>query len=143
MFKDYLFEISDGRLKTMPFLVRWLILLAVFIGLAIGIGAAIGMTERLIGGDIDAVRQELSSNLGTAIAILVLLTFFVFAFAKLNIIAKRARDVGLPGWLTALVIAALFGAAPQVTGHAATGGLGMLLVLILAVLPTDMMRRKS
>ena len=143
MFNDYLFEVSDGRLKTVPFLVRWLILLAVFFGLAIGLGAAIGVTERLIGGDIDSLRQSLTSNLGGPVAILVLVGFFAFAFANLNIIAKRARDVGLPGWLTAVVIAALSGGASQVTGQAATGGIGPLLLLVLAFLPTNMMRRKS
>ena len=143
MFKDYLSEISDGRLASVPFLVRWLVLLAVFFALLIGIGAAIGLTERIVGGDLKALRQKLTSNLGGPLAISLLIAFLVFAFANLNIIAKRARDVGLPGWLTAIVIGALSGGATQVTGQAATGGLGLLLLLILAFLPTNMIRQKS
>jgi uncharacterized membrane protein YhaH (DUF805 family) len=143
MFKDYFSEVSNGRLTSIPFLIRWLVLLAVFFALFIGLGAAIGLTERIVGGDIEALRQRLTSNLGGPVAILLLIAFLVFAFANLNIIAKRARDVGLPGWLTAIVIGALSGGATQVTGQAATGGLGLVLLLILAFLPTNMMRQKS
>ena len=58
-------------------------------------------------------------------------------------IAKRARDIGLPGWLAAIVTAALTGGAQKATGHAGGSGIGGLLVLILAFLPTDMLRRGS
>jgi uncharacterized membrane protein YhaH (DUF805 family) len=143
MFKDYCSEGSNGRLTSIPFLIRWLALLAIFFVLLIGLGAAIGLTERIVGGDLEALRQRLTSNLGGPVAILLLIAFLVFAFANLNIIAKRARDVGLPGWLTAIVIGALSGGATQVTGQAATGGLGVVLLLILAFLPTNMMRQKS
>ena len=143
MIKDYFLDVFDGRLRSIPFLIRWLILLALMIGLAIGLGAVIGVTERLVGGDIQALQQELSSNLGGPVAILMLVAILVFAFANLNITAKRARDVGLPGWLTAIVIAALSGGASQVSGQATTGGLGLILLVILTFLPTDMIRKDS
>lgn len=141
MFNDYLLEISDGRLKSTTFLVRWLLLIALLVGLFIGLGAAIGMTERVVGGDIQALQQELISMLGGPMAVLILIAVVLFAFANLNITAKRARDVGLPGWLTAIVIAALSGGGPQMTGEATAGGLGFLLLIILALLPTDMLRQ--
>jgi hypothetical protein len=51
--------------------------------------------------------------------------------------------VGLLGWLTEVAIAARSGGASKVTGQAVTGGLGLLLLLVLALLPTDLMRQKS
>ncbi len=139
MFADYFTGLSDGRLRSGPFIIRWLILLAVFFGIAIGIGAAIGGIERIMGGSVAALRTILAENLGGPVAVLVLLMILVFVFAHLNITAKRARDVGLPGWLTAIVIGALSGGATQIAADG-MGGLGLLLVIILAFLPTDMLR---
>ncbi|MEM6495620.1 MAG: DUF805 domain-containing protein [Pseudomonadota bacterium] len=143
MMRDYFLEIFDGRLRPIPFLVRWLALIVLMFGLAIGTGAAIGLTERIVGGDLQALQQELLSSLGGPVVIAVLIAFLAFAFANLNIIAKRARDVGLPGWITAVLIAALSGGASQATGEPTTGGLGLILLIVLALMPTDMMRKGS
>jgi hypothetical protein len=61
----------------MPFFMRWLILIAVFFGLLIGLGAAIGVIERVVGGDLDALRQGLTSNLGGPVAILLLIALVI------------------------------------------------------------------
>lgn len=143
MFRDYFLEIFDGRLGPMPFITRWLVLIVLMFGLVIGAAAAIGLTERLVGGDLQALQQELLSSLGGPFAIMVLVAFLAFAFAHLNIIAKRARDVGLPGWITAILIAALSGGVTQATGEATTSGLGLMLLIILALLPKDMLRKGS
>lgn len=141
MFNDYFGGLSNGRLASIPFLLRWLILLALFIGVFVGLGAAIGLTERIVGGDLAALQRDLAASLGGPLAIVLLVALLVFVFANLNITAKRARDIGLPGWLTAIVIAMLSGGISQATGQPETGGLGFLLLLILTFLPTDMMRR--
>ena len=93
MFSDYFSAVGHGRLASVPFLIRWVVLIALF--------------------------------------------------AFVNITAKRARDVGLPGWLNAIVIAVLSGGVSQVGGHMMTGGAGLILVLILAFLSTDMLRSAS
>ena len=67
----------------------------------------------------------------------------VFAFAQLNILAKRARDIGLPGWLTAIVVACLIGGASQMVDHPSAGGIGPLLLIVLTVIPSDALRRSS
>jgi uncharacterized membrane protein YhaH (DUF805 family) len=143
MIADYFGDVFAGRLSAKRFLIRWAVLVLTFLVAAIGLGALIGITERLIGGDIAEVQRSLAENFGGPAAIILLISFFAFAFAMLNIIAKRARDVGLPGWLTALVIAGLSGAATQATGQSTSGGLGLLLTLILAFLPTDWLAKRD
>jgi uncharacterized membrane protein YhaH (DUF805 family) len=140
MVRDYFGDFANGRLKSIPFMVRWLVLLAIFFGVLIGIGAAIGITERLAGGDVEALQRELAQNLGGPFAIAMLVFLVLVLIANLNIIAKRARDVGLPGWLTAIGIAGLSGGISQVAGPTGTGGLGLLLLIVLTFLPTDMLR---
>lgn len=142
MFSDYFGAVGHGRLASVPFLIRWLVLVAIFFAVLVGIGLMAGVIDRVAGGDVAAVREHLMSTLGGPVAIGLLLFIFVVAFAFLNILAKRARDVGLPGWLTAIVIAGLSGGVSQVGHHMTSGGVGLILVLILAFLPTDMMRSK-
>jgi len=140
MLRDYFGDFANGRLKSIAFLVRWLVLLAIVFGVLIGIGAAIGVTERLAGGDIATLQRELAQSLGGPFAIAMLVFMGLVLIANLNIIAKRARDVGLPGWVTAIVIAGLSGTASQAGGHIATGSVGLMLLIVLTFLPTDMLR---
>lgn len=143
MFNDYFGSVSDGRLGTRRFIMLWLVLIAGFVILGLLIGASIGVAERLIGGDVEAVRKTLSQNFGLPVIIALAVIFVAFAFANLNILAKRARDVGLPGWITAIVIAGLSGGVSQATGSGAVAGLGLLLTLILAFIPSNQFRRND
>jgi uncharacterized membrane protein YhaH (DUF805 family) len=83
----------------------------------------------------------LAQRLGGAFAIVFIVLMAVLRFAKLNIVAKRARDIGLPGWLTAIVTFAVSGGASRMADHGAVGSIGLLLILIVALLPTDMLRK--
>jgi len=142
MFKDYFGEIHDGRLKTGRFIILWLILMAVFVCFGIAVGVSIGVAEHLVGGDLASAQKLLRETLALPAVIAVAIFFLLFLFTKLNIIAKRARDIGLPGWLSAVIIAGLVGMTSQTTGYAtAGGGIGMLLLLVLAFVPSDTLPR--
>lgn len=143
MLGDYFGEIGCGRLNTRRFLLLWLVLVAVFVLFGILIGASLGIAEHIIGGDLRSAQTMLRERFALP-AILAVAAFFIFfAFAKLNIIAKRARDTGLPGWLTAIIIAGLIGGSSQVVDHSSAGGIGFLLIIVLAFIPTNAFRKTT
>ena len=139
MIGDYLGSALSGRLQTKRFIILWLALMLAFVAFGLLIGASIGVAERLIGGDLATAQKLLIEKLGLPAIIGVFVIFILFAFAKLNIIAKRARDIGLPGWLTAIVLAGLIGGSTQAVGQTSAAGIGMLLLIALAFVPTNAM----
>lgn len=137
MFIDYFGSVGSGRLHTLRFIVLWFALATSFIALGLLIGVSIGIAERLVGGDLATAQKLLAEELGMPAIFAAFALFVLFGFAKLNIIAKRARDTGLPGWLTAIVLAGLIGGSSQMVGTEVAGGVGMLLLILLAFVPTD------
>jgi uncharacterized membrane protein YhaH (DUF805 family) len=109
MVDDYFGSVMSGRLQSQRFIILWLALMITFVVLGMLIGASIGIAERLIGGDLATAQKLLAEKLGIPAIVAVFVIFVLFGFANLNIIAKRARDIGLPGWLTAIVLAGLIG----------------------------------
>jgi uncharacterized membrane protein YhaH (DUF805 family) len=93
MFGDYFGSVTSGRLQTRRFVVLWLALIIAFIAIGLLIGVSIGIAERAIGGDLATAQKLLTEKLGTPAIVAVFLIFVLFLFAKLNIIAKRARDM--------------------------------------------------
>lgn len=143
MIRDYWGEFGSGRLQTRRFLFLWILLVVAFILIGLAIGASIGVAEHLVGGNIAEAQATLRNYLSVPAIIVIVVLGILFLIAKLNIIAKRARDVGLPGWITAIVIAGLVGATSQYSDPQTNGGLGMILVLILAFIPTNALRRSA
>jgi uncharacterized membrane protein YhaH (DUF805 family) len=66
----------------------------------------------LVGGDLQEAQAQLASDFGGLAVIVVPLLFAILFVAKLNIMAKRIRDIGLNGWWIVLVIVVLTGATP-------------------------------
>ena len=136
MLKAYFGELSDGRLKGVAFLGYWALLIAAFFGFGFLVVMAIGLGEHLIGGDLAAAQDALRKGLGIPFFVVLAVFSLALFFAYLNIMAKRARDIGLPGWITAIVAAALFGAGGQTGDGVVGGGLGLLIILAFSKCPT-------
>lgn len=143
MLADYFSNLTSGRLAPVPFLIRWLILIVLLFAIGIGVAAAIGSVERIFGGDLPAFQNTLIELFGLPFVMVLAGLIAAFAFASLNIIAKRARDAGLPGWSMAILVAMLMAAAPKISNLPAINSLGPLLVLVLALLPTDQFRKSD
>jgi uncharacterized membrane protein YhaH (DUF805 family) len=84
MLRAWLGERGGGRIGRAGFLLGEALLLAAFLALAFGLGLGFGLRNVL------AVFLPLAALIG---------------FAGLNLAAKRARDIGLPGWPVALGLA--------------------------------------
>jgi len=136
-------DIKNGRLQRLPFL-GYSLLIAVFSMLVMmGIVVAIVGAEKLVGGDLQQAQAAIAQNMGTPFIILFSVFMAVMMFIQLNLMAKRIRDMGLPGWwvvLAVLIIAGLIGGA---TSEQAGGGFQMLVFLLLVLIPSNSFGKKS
>lgn len=109
MFRAYFGDLSTGRLARLPFLGYLVLLSVLFVFYGLGIAFGIGVAEYLIRGDLPAAQVYLTEHVGLPVIILTGFFILILGFAKLNLIAKRIRDMGLPGWWTLLGIYLAFG----------------------------------
>lgn len=143
MIKDYVFDILNGRLGVLRFGIMWIVLTILPIVSMIILFGGVRAAADVMDFSFNEIQEMLLRAFGVIPFVFLLLLSLLFAFVQLNIIAKRARDAGLPGWLTAVIIGCLFGGASQFANGEHAGGFGLLLILILALIPTDTFRRQT
>jgi uncharacterized membrane protein YhaH (DUF805 family) len=114
MLRVWLGERGGGRIDRVGFLLREALLFAAFLALAFGLGLGFGLRNVL------AVFLPLAALIG---------------FAGLNLAAKRARDIGLPGWPVALGLALGLAAVLWLLPAAAALLAGAAAVLAFGLLP--------
>ena len=134
-------ELRDGRLARLPFLAWTMVLMLIVLGFGLAIGAAIGIVQNTMGGDPLHTEALLEELLATPFALLLPLIGLVVMFAQYNMVAKRARDIGLPGWLTVLGVLLLTGIAGATLSESAIGLINGLVGLALLLVPSDALRR--
>ena len=104
MFRAYFGDFTTGRLTRLPFLGYLLLLSVLFILYGLGIAFGLGVAEHLLRGDLSAAQGYLREHLGLPVITLLGPFLLAFGLAKWNLVAKRIRDMGLPGWRVLLVI---------------------------------------
>ncbi len=149
MWKIFFGRVKTGRLARVPYLGYSILLNLVLFAIMLGGIMLLGGAERM-SGDPAAMRAWLAEHLGIGGVLVIMLVFFAFLFASLNMTAKRLRDMGLPGWLgvlaifvVSLVVSMLFGGgAPPRPGEVATMdpvamGVQFVILLFLLLVPSD------
>ena len=137
MLKGLFGETSNGRLTRLPYLGYLVLLAALSLGFAIAVGLMIGAGEQLIGGDLQQAQAKLAEWSTLPFMVVFGLVVAVFVFAGANIMAKRIRDIGLPGWWSVLAIVVLTGVVSVAISAQASNGLYLLITLALLLIPTD------
>lgn len=121
----------------LPYLGYSLLLTAIVFVFALGVVLAIGAAEHIVGGDLQQAQEQLRQRFGAlAIFITVIFGIAVF-FSSINLMAKRIRDIGLPGWWSVLAIAVVQGVVSSVISEEAAGGLHTLVWLALLFIPSN------
>ncbi|MGB5830913.1 MAG: DUF805 domain-containing protein [Thiohalocapsa sp.] len=137
MFKNLWGDLTEGRLRRLPFLGWYLVVALLAVVAALGVGASMGAAERMGGGEIADTQQFLTEQLGIVGVVMVALLFGLLLFAQLNISTKRIRDMGLPSpWLILfglLLLGALFSG---MLGQSGGGLFNLLVLLALLLIPT-------
>jgi len=140
MFKIFFGEFQTGRLGRLPYLGYYLLLALLMALIGIGIGASLGITERVVGGNVPDAETLIADKLGVVGFLFIAALFAAFLLAESNIAAKRLRDMGLPGWwalLGGLIISAL---VAQFAGTQVDGVVNLLMFFALVLIPTDTFR---
>ena len=135
MFKIYFGEIRDGRLVRLQYLGYSLLLAAIAFGIVILVVLAIGAGEHIIGGDLQQAQDKLRDWFSLPFMVLFGLAYLGLAFAGANIMAKRIRDIGLPGWWVVLVVMLLTGFSSTVGPEQIGSGLSTLIWIALLLIP--------
>lgn len=142
MINAFFLDIRNGKLTRLPFFGYSVLLNVLGLVFIFGIIAAIAGTETVMGGDLSEAQAVLRKTF-TGPLIIVLIVFFVTAvFATLNMAAKRIRDIGLPGWLTVLALAAILIAFSLLAPGKASQSFGFISWIILLLIPSGMMKKE-
>jgi uncharacterized membrane protein YhaH (DUF805 family) len=143
MLKALFGDIAEGRLQRLQFLGYWLFLVLLSFGFAIAVGLSIGAAEQLIGGDLQQAQDKLREWLSLPFLAVFAVVGVLFLFAELNIVAKRVRDIGLPGWWMVLAIVVVTGGTSFAISGQAGNGLSTLIMAALLLIPSDACARKE
>lgn len=136
MIKVLFGDIASGRLARLPYLGYYVLLTLLIAAFGIGVAVMIGVSEQLIGGDLQQAQDTLRQWLSPPFMVVLGLVVVGVLFAGANIMAKRLRDIGLPGWWSVLAVAVLTGAVSFAVSEQASSGLHLLIALALALIPT-------
>ena len=130
-------DITNGRLQRLPFLGYSVLVTLLFFGFVFAVVFAIGAGEKLIGGDLQQAQDTLAQALGIPFIIVFALFMAVMLFVQMNLMAKRIRDMGLPGWWVVLVLVIVSGVVGSMVSEQAGGGLNSVVFLVLLLVPSN------
>ena len=133
-------ELEQGRLARLPFVLYVSAIHLSLLLFAVGVGMSAGLAEHAANGDIEAAQQALSDWLSPPKLVMTGVFSLAVLFANFNILAKRIRDIGLPGWWSLLAYVVVRSIAPFIVGGSVGLILDTLLMLVLCFVSTDRLR---
>lgn len=136
-------EVGSGRLARLPFLAYTMLLMLIVLGAALLLGAGFGIMESMIGGDPDAAQAEVEGLFAGPLLIVLTLAGLLVLFVHYNLIAKRARDIGLPGWAVVAGIVVVSGIAGALFSEGVAGAVNLLIGLALLLVPSKAATRTA
>ena len=137
MFKFYFGDFSNGRLLRLPYLGYIVLLIILWIGFIFATVAAIGAAEHILGGDLAEAQAVLTKSLGIPYMIILGLVLLALFVASFNMMAKRARDMGLPGWMFVIGFLIVIWLVSFYVSDNAGSGLSSIVGLALLLLPSN------
>lgn len=118
MLRDLLSDWAGGKLPPRRFAVLYGLFIAGLIGF---FGGAAILAMVTIG------HGNASSHTVGSFAMILIVGLFLLFAGLFNIVVKRGRDIGIPGYVTGIVFIFVF----------FMGGLGVFLSILLALVPSD------
>ena len=137
LFKAFCGDLKTGRMARRQYLGYSLLLGVLILGTGIAIGISIGVGEQIIGGNLQQAQDQLRAWMTLPFFIIFGMVSVLFLFGGINIMAKRIRDIGLPGWWTTLIIIVVEIGASFIFSGQHGSGLHSFVWIVLLLLPTD------
>ena len=137
MFKVLFGDISNVRLMRLPYLGYSLLIDLLVIGFVFAVVLTIGAGEQIIGGNLQQAQDMLQKWFTLPFFIVFGLFMLMFVYAGFNIMAKRIRDIGLPGWWVLLAIIVLESVVTYTVSQQAGGNSHILITVVLLLIPSN------
>jgi uncharacterized membrane protein YhaH (DUF805 family) len=135
MFKVLLADVRRGCLSRLPYLGYSLLIMALMLGFGIAIAVAAGVGEQLVGGDLQQAQDKLREWFTLPAILLIVLVMSLLLFMSANIMAKRVRDIGLPGWWTVAALIVLSAMVTYWISDEAGNGLHTIVWIAMLLVP--------
>lgn len=135
MIKALVGDVKTGRLRRLQYLGYSLLLSLLMLGFGFAIVTAFGAGEHIIGGDIQKAQDKLHEMFTLPFMIVFAVVSLFFLFAGANIMAKRIRDIGLPGWWLVLLIFSISVTVSYLISSEVSSGLNTLIWVLLLLVP--------
>lgn len=135
MIKALFGEVKTGRLMRLQYLGYSVLLSLLMFGFGIAVVMAIGVGEHIAGGDLQQVQDQLLEQLTLPVMLVMAVVMPLFLFIGVNIMAKRIRDIGLPGWWTVLAVFIVSGVVTYLVSDNAGSIVNTLAWVAVVLLP--------
>lgn len=104
---------------------------------------SIGMQQPMEGLTTEQAQQAARDTLGSIGQVVVIVLGLLFLFAQVNLIAKRIRDTGLPGWLTLVAAVTVTGLCTSLIGPGVGAIVNMVFWITLLFTPPGIFARQA
>jgi len=135
MIKALFGEVKTGRLMRLQYLGYSVLLSLLMFGFGLAVVMAIGAGEHIIGGDLQQAQDQLREMFTLPVMLVMAVVMPLFLFIGVNIMAKRIRDIGLPGWWTVLAIFIVSGVVSYLVSDNAGSIVNTLAWVALVLVP--------
>lgn len=135
MIKTLFKDVAFGRIARLSYLGHSILLFLLLIAYMLIVVLAVGAGEHIIGGDLQQAQDQLRGMMTLPFLIITGIVMGLLIFAGLNIMAKRIRDIGLPGWWIVLALIVLGMLLSYFVSQQAGSGLHTLAWVLLVLIP--------
>ena len=141
MIRTLLGDITTGKLMRTQYLGYSLLLYVLMLGFGFAVVLAIGAGEHIIGGDLQQAQDKLREMFTVPAMLVFAVVIPLFMFMGANIMAKRFRDIGVPGWWMVLVVFILSALVSYFVSENASSGFSLLVWIALLLIPGNVLTR--
>lgn len=142
MIKTLFKDVAFGRIARLSYLGHSILLMVFLMAYMLIVVLAVGAGEHIIGGDLQQAQNQLRGMLTLPFLIITGIVMGLLMFAGLNIMAKRIRDIGLPGWWMVLALIVLGMLLSYFVSQQAGSGLHTLIWLLLVLIPGNVVGKQ-
>jgi len=142
MINTLLKEIKTGRLLRLQYLGYSLFISLLVVVFVAAVVFAIGAGEHILGGNLQDAQNQLREWFTLPFMIVFGIFMASILFIGFNLMAKRIRDIGLPGWWSILVIMIISGVLSYAVSQQASSGFHTLIWILLVLVPTNALAKK-
>jgi len=135
-------DVKNGRLLRLQYLGYLLLVSFLVFAFMMLVVLAIGAGEHILGGNLQEAQDQLREWFTLPFILVFGVLMAAVAFVGFNLMAKRFRDMGLPGWWAVLAIAVLGMIVSAYVAEQAGGAFHAVIWLLLLFVPSNALKKE-